>query len=155
MGAGRKSTVCEPAPYLLLFCAYHLCSYREDANEVVEEYYATLGGRPQKPATGRKRKSVGAAKPTAEKLVPKRQRKSKGAGDTESPHEVDLSALAIQANTWEDDVQKVDTITRDPNGSLVAYLVWKTGGKTRVSIETCYQKCPQQASYSILSVSPL
>lgn len=52
-----------------------------------------------------------------------------------------------KSKNWEKDILKVDTIMRDPDtGSLMAYLHWNNGKKSRVSIEQCYEKCPMKVS---------
>lgn len=115
---------------------------------MVDEYYRILGGRPQAPekaqakGPGRKRKSVGEAKATPEKSEPKRRRKSKVEA---TPEGDELSDWLPKGKSWESDVSRVDTIIRDQESEkLFVYLNWKNGKKTRVSIETTYEKCPQK-----------
>ncbi|KAL2002815.1 hypothetical protein VTN02DRAFT_5858 [Thermoascus thermophilus] len=115
------------------------------ATDLLNEYFAALGGRPEKPT--KKRKSVGAeAKPTPEKAAPKRPRKSRGAAGTETPEakgKDDVPDWVPKGKNWEKDVEKVDTIVRDPDtGNLMAYLKWTNGKVSRVSLEKCYEACP-------------
>ncbi|RJE17986.1 heterochromatin protein [Aspergillus sclerotialis] len=114
----------------------------ENAKEIVDEYYKSQGGRPEK-GPGRKRKSTGGAKQIAEKAEPKRRKKSQPAEAT--PEGDDVADWVPKGKSWENDVELVDTIIRDQeSNSLVAYLHWKNGKKSRVSLDTCYEKCPMK-----------
>jgi chromobox protein 1 len=44
---------------------------------------------------------------------------------------------------WEPLVEKVDTVERDATGKLSAYVLFKNGKKTRVSMEQVYIHCPR------------
>ncbi|KAJ9319957.1 hypothetical protein DTO027B5_9067 [Paecilomyces variotii] len=118
----------------------------DGAKEAVDEYYAKLGGRPEKPS--RKRKSLNEAKATPEKATQKKPRKSRGTASAEpaaSEENDDVPDWVPKSKNWEKDILKVDTIMRDPDtGSLMAYLHWNNGKKSRVSIEQCYEKCPMK-----------
>ncbi|KAL4785235.1 hypothetical protein BJX76DRAFT_185711 [Aspergillus varians] len=121
------------------------------AKDVLQEYFKILGGRPEKPQP-KKRKSMGRPPKTAkeEKPEPKRRRRSRAAdneetdaGEDKQEKEKDSQApdWVPKSKNWEKEVNNVDTIVREADG-LVAYLHWKNGKKSKVSIETCYQKCP-------------
>ncbi|KAK1146310.1 hypothetical protein N8T08_003097 [Aspergillus melleus] len=118
----------------------------EGAEEVVKEYFKSLGGRPTKPqAQGRKRKSMTAAKQIPEKTEPKRRRKSQADAADEATDDSDAMKWVPKSKSWEAEVENVDTIMRDPETSkLIAYLQWKNGKKSKVSIESCYDKCPKK-----------
>ncbi|THC90604.1 hypothetical protein EYZ11_009936 [Aspergillus tanneri] len=118
----------------------------EGAEDIVKEYFRSIGGRPQK--QGRKRKSLGAAKQTLEKAEPKKRRKSRADQDTEGAakkekEEADGVEWMPKSKNWENEVEHVDTIMRE-QGSLIAFLQWTNGKKSKVSIETCYEKCPKK-----------
>ncbi|KAL5357427.1 hypothetical protein BJX96DRAFT_16043 [Aspergillus floccosus] len=123
----------------------------EGAKELVEDYYTLLGGRPQK-TQGRKRKSMGAAKQKPDTAEPKKRRKSQpSAADTASTagtiasHDDVPDWVPKKVKNWESYVVGVDTIIRDPETqSLIAYLHWTNGKKSKVSISTCYDKCPRK-----------
>ncbi|KAE8135799.1 hypothetical protein BDV38DRAFT_121937 [Aspergillus pseudotamarii] len=118
----------------------------EGAKDLVEEYYRVQGGRPEKPQRG-KRKSMTGPKQTPEKSEPKRRRKSRAEAATETPDDDDgdLPDWVPRSKNWENEVQTVDTILRDAEtSSLIAYLHWKNGKKSKVSLETCYEKCPRK-----------
>lgn len=139
---------------------YFISTRREDAPDVLEEYYKKLGGRPQKPTAkpgpkagpGRKRKATADSKsvtPSATAAEPKRRRKS--AKDEETPPETegdeDKEDWVPKGKDWDQELRTVDTIIRDPeSGGLFAFLLWNNGKRSRVSIESCYEKCPRKVS---------
>ncbi|CRG84031.1 hypothetical protein PISL3812_01374 [Talaromyces islandicus] len=124
----------------------------EGATEVVEEYFASIGGRPRPPgkqAPGRKRKSMNEAKSTP---GPKKTKKPRGrtngtetslkkaARDSPGDDERDISP-----DDWEEkDVDKVETIVPDQKGNLYAYAQFKNGKSVKIAIEQCYEKMPMK-----------
>ncbi|KAE8374625.1 hypothetical protein BDV26DRAFT_36287 [Aspergillus bertholletiae] len=120
----------------------------EGAKDLVEEYYCAQGGRPEKPQRG-KRKSTTGPNQAHGKGEPKRRRKSRAEAATKTPDDDDddddLPDWVPRSKNWENEVQTVDTILRDAEtSSLIAYLHWKNGKKSKVSLETCYEKCPRK-----------
>lgn len=133
---------------------------REGANDVLEEYYKKIGGRPQKPAPkpgpGRKRKSTADSKsvtPSATPATePKRRRKSAKAEETPVETDLEMDDWVPKSNNWEKELESVDTIIRDPEtNGLYAFILWKNGKRSRVSIESCYEKCPRKVSAYIIA----
>jgi len=133
--------------------------YREGAQEAVEEYFESIGGRPQPPgkqAPGRKRKSTSAAKSTPE---PKKTKKPRGAtnGTETSSKEgafADDDERDISPDEWEaKDVDKVETIVPDQKGNLYAYVQFHNGKSVKIAIEQCYGKMPMKVSYHRLNTS--
>jgi chromobox protein 1 len=83
---------------------------------------------------------------------PKRRRKSRAnaetTGSTETPEAEadDVPDWVPRSKSWEKEVDRVDTIIRDSKtNSLIAFLKWTNGKSAKVSIETCYEKCPRKA----------
>ncbi|KAL4804508.1 hypothetical protein BDV18DRAFT_143311 [Aspergillus unguis] len=124
----------------------------DNAPEVLQEYFKTIGGRPEKPT--KKRKSTGRPAKAAqeEKPEPKKRRKSRANDEETATPEVRKEEQekntpapnwVPKAKSWENEVKAVDTIVREGDG-LVAYLHWKNDKKSKVSIETCYDKCPRK-----------
>lgn len=133
----------------LILIFYSLRSCREGAKEVLDEYYRLQGGRPQPPQPQpRKRKSIGESKVTSQKAEPKKRRRSKGADAAAADgKDGDVPDWVPKTKSWENEVVEVDTILRDPDTTtLFAYLHWTNGKKSKVSIDTCYEKCPMKAS---------
>lgn len=131
-------------------------------------YYKKIGGRPRKNAAkpaaksaakaapGRKRKSMGETKETSASAEPteqKRRRKSSAPATEEPPAETaaeseedDLS-WTPKGKDWGSHLEKVDTIIRDQDSKqLFAFLLWRNGKRSRVALETCYDRCPKQVS---------
>ena len=155
------------AHYQILALQFLMNDYREGAKEVLAEYYKQIGGRPKKAAAkpgpksgpARKRKSMGDAKSAAPAAAPaetKKRRKSAPKASTETPTLTEdntdgegESNWVPKGNNWDKDVDTVDTIIRDPgNNGLYALLLFNNGKKSRVSIETCYDKCPKKVSFA-------
>jgi chromobox protein 1 len=118
---------------------------REGAKDILEEYFRKQGGRPEKPkpvkAGAKKRKSLPVEK--KEKDVPKKR--SKRTTVSEEDTQTNNSHNWIpKGKSWESDVDSVETILRDKDGGLYSYLNWRNGKKSKISIETCYEKCPQK-----------
>ncbi|KAL1966967.1 hypothetical protein VTN77DRAFT_3711 [Rasamsonia byssochlamydoides] len=116
----------------------------EGAKEAVEEYFESLGGRPQPPEKPtKKRKSMAA---TPESAGAKRGRKSRGATNgTKTPEYAEIPTWMPDSKNWDREVTKVETIMRDPEtGNLMVYLQWQNGKKSRVSIDQCYEKIPMK-----------
>ncbi|KAJ5129554.1 uncharacterized protein N7515_005593 [Penicillium bovifimosum] len=115
----------------------------DGAAEIVNSYYDKIGGRPEEPERkpapkGRKRKSMGDAKtPTPAKTNKsagaKRQRKStpKKAAKHDTPH---LKKKNLTGS--------VDTIVREGDQGLMAWLEFNNGRKTRIPVQVCYERCP-------------
>lgn len=150
-------------PTIYSFTRLLIRACRDGANDVLEEYYKKTGGRPKKPTAkpgpkpglGRKRKSTGDSKsvtPSATDVTePKRRRKSAKAEETPVETDLEMDDWVPKSNNWEKELQSVDTIIRDPeNNGLYAFILWKNGKRSRVSIESCYEKCPRKVSASIV-----
>ena len=128
----------------------------------MEQYYKKLGGRPQKPAPktgpGRKRKSMGTPKasPATDQASEHKKRRRSTKADSavsETPAESgdEETNWVPKGKNWDKDVSSIDTIVRDPDsGGLYAFLLWNNGRRSRVSIDSCYEKCPMKVSVIIL-----
>lgn len=55
------------------------------------------------------------------------------------------STWVPKGKNWDKEIDSVDTIIRDQeNGGLYAFLIWNNGKRSKVSIESCYEKCPRK-----------
>ncbi|KAJ5785111.1 uncharacterized protein N7503_010323 [Penicillium pulvis] len=137
---------------------------KDGAQDILAAYYKKIGGRPKKPlpqtpvkaGPGRKRKSMGEPKEEpaeAPKTETKRRRKSAAqtmASETpalteDGSEDDDQTNWVPKGKNWDKELGAVDTIIRDPESQgLFVLLLWNNGRKSRVSIETCYEKCPQK-----------
>jgi chromobox protein 1 len=135
---------------------------------VLDAYYKKIGGRPDKPAEkpaekgakgpGRKRKSMAekketpAATPTETKRrrqsAPKNESKDDVKADVNTPAESEddePSNWVPKSQNWDKEVQSVDTIIRDTNDQgLYALLLWTNGKRSRIHIQSCYERCPMK-----------
>jgi chromobox protein 1 len=116
--------------------------FSEGAEEILEEYFRCLGGRPQRPEKPTKKRKLSEARST---------RKSRGANGTETPECETIPDWVPKGKSWEREVAAIETIIRDPEtGGLVAFLQWENGRKSRVSVEQCYEKCPMRVGFDFL-----
>ncbi|KAJ5467209.1 hypothetical protein N7475_004961 [Penicillium sp. IBT 31633x] len=131
----------------------------EGAGDIVNAYYKKVGGRPKKPEEkptpakpGRKRKSMGESKTATPTPAPvateaKRQRRksapkeTKVAQDSPSSEENGVEWLPKGKN-WDKDVKAVDTIVREDDEGLMAWLEFNNGHRAKVALQACYEKCP-------------
>ncbi|KAM5436123.1 hypothetical protein McanCB21832_002944 [Microsporum canis] len=118
----------------------------DGAQEVLQEYFKKIGGRPEKPT--KKRKSLAEKASSTPDKPAKKGRKvnsvNVGTPDREASPE-DLPDWVPTTDDWDNELQYISTISRDPDGDgLVVYLEWKNGRKSRASLQTCYERCPQK-----------
>ncbi|KAF7719660.1 Uncharacterized protein PECH_004159 [Penicillium ucsense] len=138
-------------------------SLKSGAKQILDAYYKKIGGRPRKNAAkpapkagpGRKRKSMNDVKESSTSVQPAeskrlRQKSSAPAAEESAPEpaseeeEHDFS-WTPKGKDWGSQLERVDTIIRDQETkSLYAFLLWKNGRRSRVELETCYDKCPRQ-----------
>ncbi|CAI7666188.1 unnamed protein product [Penicillium pancosmium] len=141
---------------------------KEGAEDVLDAYYKKIGGRPDNPAEkpaekgakgpGRKRKSMAekkettAATPTETKRrrqsAPKNEPKDDVKADANTPAESEddePSDWVPKTQNWDKEVESVDTIIRDANDQgLYALLLWTNGKRSRIHIQSCYERCPMK-----------
>ncbi|KAJ5196168.1 Chromo domain/shadow [Penicillium cf. viridicatum] len=132
--------------------------HRDGAREIVTAYYKRIGGRPkkaeEKPSAGkpgRKRKSMGDSKLAKDVPAPaaaeaKRQRRKSAPKETSKQASPSSGENGIQwlpkGKNWDKDVKEVDTIVREGDAGLMAWLEFNNGHKAKLSVQACYEKCP-------------
>ncbi|KAJ9491333.1 hypothetical protein VN97_g1918 [Penicillium thymicola] len=129
----------------------------DGAGDIVTAYYKKIGGRPkkdgEKPATakpGRKRKSMGDSKaaktPATAATEAKRQRRKSAPKERSKQASPASKENGVQwlpkGNNWDKDVKEVDTIVREGDAGLMAWLEFNNGHKAKLSVQACYEKCP-------------
>ncbi|KAJ5277416.1 hypothetical protein N7524_003569 [Penicillium chrysogenum] len=131
----------------------------EGARDIVTAYYKKIGGRPKKSAEkptpakpGRKRKSMGDSKLAKPSPAPatseaKRQRRKSAPKETtkqETPSSSESNGAQWlpKGKNWDKDVKEVDTIVREGDAGLMAWLEFNNGHKAKLSVQACYEKCP-------------
>ncbi|KAJ5513348.1 Chromo domain/shadow [Penicillium fimorum] len=150
--------------YALIELRHVLCAsidqkkHRDGARDIVTAYYKRIGGRPEKPEDkpkaakpGRKRKSMGDSKlatpvPAPPASEAKRQRRKSVPKETTKQASPEYEENGIQwlpkAKNWDKDVKTVDTIVREGDAGLMAWLEFNNGHKAKLSIQVCYERCP-------------
>ncbi|KAL8722285.1 MAG: hypothetical protein Q9225_001189 [Loekoesia sp. 1 TL-2023] len=133
------------------------------AREILEAYWAKIGGKPvpaPKPAPKKRgRQSTGSQVEPAKKQ--KKGRKSTSAiPDPDATPEPPVGFTDVNPDTWKPPppndnawdplIMNVDTIEKDNNGDLWAYLVWNEKNddgrfnRSKARLETCKKACPQK-----------
>ncbi|RYO39295.1 hypothetical protein AA0113_g5642 [Alternaria arborescens] len=116
----------------------------EGAIDVLNEYFKSIGGRPEPKGQKRKgRPSLAGRKSASETLASSTKRAK---ADKE---EKKVAQWSPPPGSWEHDVHEIDTVeqTKNPKtGELekFAYLVWNNNQKTQHPLKHVYQKCPQK-----------
>lgn len=105
-----------------------------------------MAGKP-----GRKRKSMGDSKPAKPAPGPaaseaKRKRRKSAPKETTSQASHSSEENGIQwlpkGKNWDKEVKAVDTIVREGEAGLMAWLEFNNGRKAKLSVQACYEKCP-------------
>ncbi|KAJ5835770.1 Chromo domain/shadow [Penicillium robsamsonii] len=150
--------------YALIELRHVLCAFidkkkhRDGASDIVTAYYKRIGGRPKKPEDkpkaakpGRKRKSLGDSKlatpaPAPSTSEAKRQRRKSAPKETTKQASPESEENGIQwlpkGKNWDKDVKTVDTIVREGDAGLMAWLEFNNGHRAKLSIQVCYERCP-------------
>lgn len=141
------------------------------ARDILEAYWQKLGGKPASNSSKavskkRARKSAGGSE-TPDSTVVKKQRKSgsrkskdASAMDDEKTPEPPTGFTDVgndnwkapkpSSGAWDNHVQTVDTIEKDDQGELWAYLVWNDKNddgrfyRSKARLTTCNKACPQR-----------
>jgi len=120
------------------------------ADDVLNEYYASVGGRDfilnggKKSVASKKRGRPSAGTSTPTSTNGKKRFKSE-------PHPASATPPASLKNTefkpptgsWEEDVQGIDAC-EGTDGNVMVFLQWADGHKTQHPLEQVYKRCPQK-----------
>ncbi|OHE97974.1 chromo domain-containing protein [Colletotrichum orchidophilum] len=127
-------------------------SLKEGASEILEEYLRKLGGREAlfeektKAKTTKKRGRAGASSSTPPASSKKSKRNGHPAEATPpaSAKEAKSKAWTLPSGSWEDGVESIDACEDEESGSIIIYLNWRNGQKTKHPKEVVYKRCPQK-----------
>lgn len=122
---------------------------RENAAEVLQEYFRRKGGRDmlftQTEKALKSRKRVRQSNSATPAETTKRSKKNAAHPlDTTPPASAKAAQWQPPSGTWEDHVETVDMCQDEANGSFIVYLTWKNGMKTQHPKEVVYRRCPQK-----------
>jgi len=108
----------------------------EGAKEVLDEYFESIGGKPQyaAPTNKRSRPSVG---------TPGTAKKKKTTPSNDSPAPTEEPKWKPPPGSWEEEIQAIDTLEKTEKG-LICYLQWANGRKSQHEVHTVYKKAPQR-----------
>ena len=131
--------------------------------EALEEYWKKIGGEPKRSEKGaKKRPRLSTTTSTPEKTPkkPKRQpskRELKIRAEAEDGHPAGVANAdddwiqpSPENGGWEDQVQAIETLEKDENKTLWAFVVWNATNKdgsfyrTKAKLQTVYEGCPQK-----------
>lgn len=141
------------------------------ARDILEAYWEKLGGKPtplsSKPVSRKRNRQSTGGSGTPDSTVAKKQKKSSGrkskgtsakedektpeppAGFTDVGND-NWTAPKPLSGAWDHHVQTVDTIEKDDQGELWAYLVWNDKNddgrfyRSKAKLSTCNKACPQR-----------
>jgi chromobox protein 1 len=139
----HKHAHCGPAAELTFIT-------RENAMGVLDEYYASIGGRDKimeeskAGVKGKKRgrpSAAGASTPNTTRT--KRTKRASHPAESTPPASA-RKAWTPPAGSWEDQVASIEACHDENTGKLVVYLTWKNGHKTQHGTKVVYSRCPQK-----------
>ncbi|KZL81814.1 chromo domain-containing protein [Colletotrichum incanum] len=127
-------------------------SLKDGASEILEEYLRKLGGREalfeekSKAKTTKKRGRPSGSSSTPPATSKKSKRNGHPAESTPSASvkEAKSKAWTLPSGSWEEEVESIDACEDEESGSLIIYLNWRNGQKTKHSKEVVYKRCPQK-----------
>ncbi|KAK2041334.1 chromo domain-containing protein [Colletotrichum somersetense] len=127
-------------------------SLKEGASEILEEYLQKLGGREAlfeqkskaKTTKKRGRPSGSSATPPASTKKSKRNGHPAESTPSASSKEAKSKAWTLPSGSWEEEVESIDACEDEESGSLIIYLNWRNGQKTKHSKDVVYKRCPQK-----------
>lgn len=107
-----------------------------DSKKLMETYFKSIERRPYAEVkTGSKKRKSSSSTPDP----PTSAKKSKRNGLSEQ-----LSSWTPASRNWEPEIERVDTIDRDPSTKkLNAYIIFKNGKRIKVGMEMVYKHCPK------------
>ncbi|KAK2014226.1 chromo domain-containing protein [Colletotrichum eremochloae] len=127
-------------------------SLKEGASEILEEYLKKLGGREalfeekSKAKTTKKRGRPSGSSATPPAGTKKSRRNGHPAESTPpaSAKEAKSKSWTLPSGSWEEEVESIDACEDEESGSLIIYLNWRNGQKTKHSKDVVYKRCPQK-----------
>lgn len=122
-------------------------AYRENAAEVLKEYFNSIGGREkifEETRAALQGKKRGRQSNSATPVGSKRKKPNSHPSDSTPPASAKAAEWKPPSGSWEDHVETVDMCQNEEDGNLLVYLTWKNGKKTQHPKEVVYRRCPQK-----------
>ena len=119
-------------------------SPRRGASEILQQYFESIGGRPQPPAKAGKRKSSSNLKTASDTPAQKRSRRANGGEDDFSEAKLEHAGSWVpKKSNWENEIASVDTVERDQEtGKLWALVQFTNNKRSRVGMDLIHKRCP-------------
>lgn len=105
---------------------------------ILAAYHKKVGGVPQQPMKRARSKQVLRETTSSDDLPGSKRQKRNGAKDPE-----EVGTWLPKGDQWEDQVEKVETIERNDAGTLMAYIQFKNGKRSKITMEMVYRYCPR------------
>ena len=144
---GKKSLI-----YTVSWAGYDETTDEPEENldncpEELNEYFNSIGGKPEPPGTpgdSKKRSVSETATPTG-RGRPGANKKMKTEDTLNQVKSVNgNTSFKVPQGSWEDHIMAIDSMDRDNNGDVIAFIVWNNKQRSRHSTKLLNQKCPQK-----------
>ena len=131
--------------------------FSSHARDILSKYHRKIGGPPKPPTKPARTGPKSGKKSRSSQSI----RRQSSTTDTDSPppqkrqrHEINEDDEGDEGDegegtwvprdeNWETQIVGVETLERDNNGQLIAYIVFTNGKKTKVSMDKVYRHCPR------------
>lgn len=103
----------------------------------MQEYFTAIGGRPDAGSAAKKAQGKRKSRQSPNQAAPAKKSKR----NTTS---AELSRWTPHASNWEPEIERIDTVDREPDTKkLNAYIIFKNGKRVKVGMEMVYKHCPR------------
>jgi chromobox protein 1 len=107
------------------------------SKKAMDDYFASIGGRPDSGTKTPPKKRKPASSSLRDQATPAKRSKRNGSSE-------DLSTWTPVQKNWEPEIERVDTVDRDPDTKkLNAYIIFKNGKRIKIGMEMVYKHCPR------------
>ena len=131
------------------FLSQCLTASNRGASLALDNYFESIGGRPQPPSKLGKRKSSSQLKPSSASPAPKKSKRTNGNNDDDSMEDITFQDIqrtgswTPKKENWESEIASIDTVERDRDtGKLWAFIYFNNNKRSKVGMEMVYKHCP-------------
>jgi chromobox protein 1 len=104
----------------------------------MEEYFTSIGGRPSTRSAPKKTQGKRKSRQSLPDQAAPTKKSKRNTTSTE------FSRWTPHASNWEPEIERVDTVDREPDTKkLNAYIIFKNGKRVKVGMEMVYKHCPR------------
>lgn len=122
----------------------------DNCPEELETYFKSIGGKPQPPsakqASTKKRPASENATSTTSRGRPAAgaNKKQKTEANSSQVQNEDGTTWKAPSGSWETHIMAIDSMIRDDNGELIAFVIWNNSQKSRHPTKLLNFRCPQK-----------